>query len=88
MTLVNVPTPTLEDINGIGTSDGHIACCRADPKVFLCGAPYHPECDDDEEKTDCAECTEHLNRAVCKLGHQHCPMIYPYNPCPPKKEST
>lgn len=88
MTMVPV-VEIVEDIEELitdSTGHGHIACCAIEPKIFLCGAPYHPECDIEAE-VDCARCKKIQDRARCFAGHQHCPLVGVVI-CPSKKEGA
>ena len=60
----------------VGEADAHIRCCVIEPPKFLCGAPYHPECDlDDRPEINCASCRKIRRMYVCEVGHNHCPLL-------------
>lgn len=73
----------------LAVADGHIACCSSEPPAFICGAPFHPECEvADAEPANCATCTKIHHRYVCVRGHHHCPLQPPHFPMCPPKENT
>ena len=68
-------------------ADGHVACCVAEPPRFICGAPYHPEAEADEQPEDvnCKTCVKLVEGFVCHRGHDHCPLQPMQPPCPGDK---
>jgi hypothetical protein len=88
--------PLLEDLMstsiGFYAARGHIRCCVSEPPKFLCGAPFHPECDIAEEmpEINCADCKKIRRRFICRIGHQHCPLRLTALEAPvcPKKGSS
>lgn len=70
---------TLVELVDVNVDDElpHHACCREDR--FLCGAPFHPEMEEDgPDGPHCAECDEIIDAMVCSAGrggeHEHCPF--------------